>query len=71
MRVWAAIEKETGQHLHPRAIIFQTLEQIAASCDAAPGVALPPAAAESPGIAGRLLGALRRLVPRGPSDDRA
>jgi amino acid adenylation domain-containing protein len=71
MRVLAAIEKETGQHLHPRAIIFQTLEQIAASCEAAPGVAPPPAAAESSGIAGRLMGALRRLVPSGSPDDKA
>ena len=69
MRLLAAIEKETGHRLHPRAITFQTLEQIAVSCEGAPGLSAP--ASEPRGITGRLFGALRKLVSgaRSPQDE--
>ena len=51
MRVLAAIEKRTGHHFHPRDIVFQTLEQLAAACVTAPagGESAPP-----PGLFERL-----------------
>ena len=33
MKVLAAIEARTGRRLHPRDVIFQTLEQLAGMCD--------------------------------------
>jgi hypothetical protein len=33
MRVISRVEKQTGQRIHPREILFQTLEQLAAMCE--------------------------------------
>jgi amino acid adenylation domain-containing protein len=68
MRVLAAIEKETGNHLHPRAIIFQTLEQIAASCEDKP-TSLPVPAPPRSGPMRRLVEALRALFGRARTPD--
>ncbi|HKC12183.1 MAG TPA: amino acid adenylation domain-containing protein, partial [Vicinamibacteria bacterium] len=38
MRVLARLEKAVGQHLNPRELIFQTLEQIAAMCEMRAGL---------------------------------
>ncbi len=71
MRVLAAIEKKTGHRLHPRSIIFQTLEQIAASCEGAPEGLPAASTTESRGITGRLASALRKLVPTRSSQNDA
>jgi hypothetical protein len=63
MRVLAAIEKKTGHRFHPRDIIFQTLEQLAAACPAEP--AAPAPASPPGGLAGKALAALQALVRRG------
>jgi acyl carrier protein len=65
MRVLAAIEERTGHRFHPRDIIFQTLEQLAAACAAAPEASPVP---EPPGKLRRLFGALRGRVAPGGSD---
>ncbi len=62
MRVLAAIEKRTGHRLHPRDIIFQTLEQLAAR------FALEPSGSEPAlrrGLARRVFGFFQALVRGG------
>jgi amino acid adenylation domain-containing protein len=58
MRVLAAIEKRTGHRLNPREIVFQTLEQVAASLEKLSTQA-PAAPAGQRGLVGRMLDALR------------
>jgi len=66
MRVLAAVEKKTGHRLHPRDIIFQSLEQLAAACDAT----LDPAAGGGErSLPGRLLGVLRGFIGGDPSSE--
>jgi hypothetical protein len=61
MRVLAEVEKKTGHRLHPRDIIFQTLEQLAAACDAAHASPPGPETGER-SLPGRLLEAIRGLI---------
>jgi amino acid adenylation domain-containing protein len=63
MRVLSAIEKRTGHRFHPRDIIFQTLEQLAAGCPAE--LPAPVEAAAPGGLARRVLGAFQALVKGG------
>jgi amino acid adenylation domain-containing protein len=61
MRVLTGIEKKTGHRFHPRDIIFQTLEQLAAACpmEASPA---PVESAAQGGLGGRVVRALQALV---------
>jgi acyl-coenzyme A synthetase/AMP-(fatty) acid ligase len=70
MRVLAAIEKRTGYRPHPRDILFQTLEQLAAACPFEPTPSPEPAAPD--GIGRKMARALQGLVKgRGtPTPDR-
>jgi acyl-coenzyme A synthetase/AMP-(fatty) acid ligase len=65
MRVLAEVEKKTGHRLHPRDVIFQTLEQLAAACDAAQG----PTTESERSLPGRLLGVLRGFIGGDPSSE--
>ena len=55
MRAVALLQARTGASLSPRAFVFQTLEQIAAECDAAVQISEP--VEESRGL-------LRRVIAR-------
>jgi hypothetical protein len=59
MRVLAPIEKRIGRRINPGEIVFQTLEQLAASCEAA----AVPEPARSQGLGSRLIEAIRNTVP--------
>ena len=67
MKVLAAIETQTGHRFHPREIIFQTLEQLAAACDAR----TKDGPADSPGRLQRWVGALRALARPGAQNPEA
>jgi hypothetical protein len=60
MRAVALLRSRTGASLSPRAFVFQTLEQIAAECDAAVAQARPAAASRS--LLGRVIARLGRSV---------
>jgi len=59
MQVLAPIERKIGRRVNPREIIFQTLEQLAASCEAAAATG----AGRSQGLRSRLIEAIRSVVP--------
>jgi len=65
MRTLAPIEKRVGRRINPGEIVFQTLEQLAASCEAAAGgeAAATSEGARGKGLGSRLIGALRSAVP--------
>jgi acyl-coenzyme A synthetase/AMP-(fatty) acid ligase len=57
MKVIAKVEKKIGERLNPREMIYQTLEQFAATCEQRP----PTGAAPPQGLGSKLLGALASL----------
>jgi amino acid adenylation domain-containing protein len=61
MRVVYEVEKRTGMRIHPRQLIFETLEQIAISCGA---MKQPTPKAAATGITQKLLGALKGVLSR-------
>ena len=60
MRVLAAIEKRTGHRFHPRDVIFQTLEQLAAACHVESAPAPNPPSGD--GLGRKMVRALQALV---------
>jgi len=60
MRAVALLQARTGASLSPRAFVFQTLEQIAAECDAIAGETRP--AEQSRGLLGRVIARFGRAA---------
>jgi hypothetical protein len=61
MRVISRVEKQTGQRIHPREILFQTLEQLAAMCEQRIAGAQPEA---SKGYVKKFLNTIDGMIPR-------
>ena len=61
MRVIARIERESGQRISPREILFQTLGQLAAACEER---AVSCSAASAKGVAGRVSDAIKKALFR-------